>query len=269
MTSISKKRQPSSAMAAQPASAKKTRTRDPQWSLIDQMERQLRDEPPKQKGERTRLRIRLATAKVLEKNGYLAARVADITNEAGLAEGSFYVYFKDKTDAALDVLTELAEEFNLLQHEHVADDSAMAAIRHTNRHWFAICRNNAGLMRCILQLGDEVPAFAQLAQRSNVTWYEVVTRSVLRRHPDGAIDKNDILLAVHMLGSMMDELTRKLIVYPEPSFVKLMSKLKLDDNGLADAASVIWFRTLYPNKKLTDELSGAAARIAGWASKST
>ncbi|UPT62795.1 MAG: hypothetical protein M0D54_21120 [Hyphomonadaceae bacterium JAD_PAG50586_4] len=124
-------------------------------------------------------------------------------------------------------------------------------------------------MRCILQLGDEVPAFAQLAQRSNVTWYEVVTRSVLRRHPDGAIDKNDILLAVHMLGSMMDELTRKLIVYPEPSFVKLMSKLKLDDNGLADAASVIWFRTLYPNKKLTDELSGAAARIAGWASKST
>lgn len=265
MTSISKKRQPSTTRA-QPEAPVRSRARDPKWSLIDHLSRQLRDDPPKQKGERTRLRIRLATAKVLEKNGYLAARVADITNEAGLAEGSFYVYFKDKTDAALDVLTELAEEFNLLQHEHVAEDSAMAAIRQANRHWFAICRNNAGLMRCILQLGDEVPAFAQLAQRSNVTWFEVVARSVLRRHPEGAVDKNDVLLAVHMLGSMMDELTRKLIVYPEPSFVKLLTKLKLDDGGLADAASVVWFRTLYPNKKMTDDLDGAAARIARWGS---
>lgn len=271
MTSISKKRQPAkSSLAKAPAGASqgaptRTRQRNPQWSLIDHLDTQLREDPPKQKGERTRLRIRLATAKVLERDGYLAARVADITTEAGLAEGSFYVYFKDKTEAALDVLTELAVEFTLLEHEYVGDDSPIAAIQTANRHWFAICRYNAGLMRCVLQLGDEVPAFAQLAQQSNLTWYEVVARSVMRRHPEGAIAKNDVLLAVHMLGAMMDELTRKLIIYPEPSFLKLMGKLKLDDSGLADAASVIWYRTLYPGKPLTGALQGTAARIAGWA----
>ena len=80
-------------------------------SFIAFLEHRLRTTPPKQKGLRTRERLRIATARALASNGYHALRVTDITSEAGVAEGSFYVYFKDKTEAALDVLTELLEEF--------------------------------------------------------------------------------------------------------------------------------------------------------------
>ena len=80
-------------------------------SFIEHLEQQLRESPPKQKGLRTRQRLKIATAKILARDGYHAMRVSDISARARLAEGSFYVYFKDKTDAALTVLRELQEEF--------------------------------------------------------------------------------------------------------------------------------------------------------------
>ena len=80
-------------------------------SFIEHLEEQLRTAPPKQKGLRTRQRLKIATARILERDGYHAMRVSDITARARLAEGSFYVYFKDKTDAALIVLSELLEGF--------------------------------------------------------------------------------------------------------------------------------------------------------------
>ncbi len=236
----------------------------PEASLVDHLERRLALSPPRQKGERTRLRLRIAIAKVLERKGYLSARVSDFSAQAGLAEGSFYVYFRDKTEAALDVLTELVEEFFPLHHDHTDDGNPFAAIRLANRRWFRVCRGNSGLMRCILQLGDEIPDFARLAQRTNQAWYEVVVRSVLRQHPEGAVERNDALLAVYLLGAMMDELTRKLIVYPEPDFLRLLNKLGLDDDGVADAASVVWMRTLYPGQDVDAKLAGAAARLASW-----
>src|SRR6516164_6654785 len=133
-------------------------------SFIEHLEQRLRESPPKQKGLRTRQRLKIATAKVLERDGYHAMRVADISAAAKLAEGSFYIYFSDKTDAALTVLTELLEEFVTLEsHPHV-DRDPFESIRAANRRWIAVCRANAGLMRCIFQLGDEDPTIAELAQ---------------------------------------------------------------------------------------------------------
>ena len=62
-------------------------------SYISFMERNLAKDPPTRKGDRTRARLRIACARSLEQHGYHAMRVADITQEAGVAEGLFYAYF--------------------------------------------------------------------------------------------------------------------------------------------------------------------------------
>jgi TetR/AcrR family transcriptional repressor of nem operon len=232
-------------------------------SFIEHLERQLRDSPPKQKGLRTRQRIKIATAKVLERDGYHALRVADISAAAKLAEGSFYIYFADKTDATVTVLTELLEEFLALDvHPHI-DHEPFEAIRAANRRWIAVCRANAGLVRCILQLGDEDPTIAQLAQRSNRAWYERVAQGSSRRR-GSARGAAAALLAAYFLGGLMDELVRKLIVYPDTRFHELLAELKADDEAVADAASIVWLRIFYPGAKPPKNLPPAAAALADW-----
>jgi hypothetical protein len=74
-------------------------------SYISFMEGNLAKDPPIRKGDRTRVRLRIACARLLEQRGYHTMRVADITEEAGVAEGLFYTYFKDKLEITLQVLT--------------------------------------------------------------------------------------------------------------------------------------------------------------------
>ena len=46
-------------------------------SFIEYLENNLRENPPKQRGVRTRERLKIAASKALEEKGYHALRVAD------------------------------------------------------------------------------------------------------------------------------------------------------------------------------------------------
>lgn len=188
-------------------------------------------------------------------------RVTDVTEVAEIAEGSFYVYFKDKTEATLAVLTDLLNDFFSLEapRDGAAPRTAYDSIRLANRRWIAVCRANAGLMRCILQVGDEAPEFAQLSQRANAIWYERVAMGAKRRRGD---DSPAPLLAAYLLGGMMDELVRKLIVYPDADFLALLHRSGLDDEGVADASSLIWLRVLHPEDRMPAD---TPARVAAFA----
>ena len=196
---------------------------------------------------------------MLEARGFHALRVIDITDDANIAEGSFYVYFKDKHEASIAVLSGLLLEFLDFSGSVPDDPSAFAAIRAANRRWISVCRSNSGLMRCVLQISDGEPQFGGLAQQSNRQWYERVADSVIRRRGG---NRGGVLMAVYLLGSMMDELARKLVIYPDPELYKLLGELQADDTAVADAASVMWLRVLYPDERPSDDLPPAAAQLA-------
>jgi hypothetical protein len=112
---------------------------------------------------------------------------------------------------------------------------------------------------------DELPEFAHLVQGLNRRWHDRISRSVFRHYPEGALAPENALLAAYMLGAMMDELVRRLIIYPDQDFHKLLRELGMDDNGLADAASAVWARVLYPGLEIEAELAPSAAAFALWA----
>ncbi len=229
-------------------------------SFAAYLENRLRDDAPKLKGERTRARLKIAAANVLGEKGYHAMRVSDVTERAGVAEGSFYVYFDDKKEISLTVLSALLEDFFKLSAPPETARSPFDSIRASNRRWIALCRANAGLMRCIFQLGDEEPDFSRLVQRTNREWYGRVSRSVLRRHKDLA--QETALLAIYFLGAMMDEVVRKLVVYPDPEFIKVIKSMRANDDAVADAASIIWLRILDAGMMPPDDLPPTAAKLA-------
>ena len=233
-------------------------------SFIAELERRLSDAPPKLKSERTRERIRIAAAKVLSQNGFHATRVIDISTEAGLAEGSFYVYFKDKVEVAEDVLMALLLE-HLASYVH-ADQTQdpFEAIFKANLRWIAVARDNAGLIRCLLQVGEEVAPLERMTQKTNRDWYGRIARGVVKRLPSAQLPEDHLIFLAYALGAMMDELLRKLVIYPDPEFGKLLSRLKLDDEGLAAVTSVIWLRLLYPSASPPRKLCAAAATLSRW-----
>src|ERR1700676_636071 len=75
--------------------------------------------PARRKGEITRQELMHAAARVFKKHGYLNADVAMITEEAGKARGTFYIYFPSKPD----VLRAMIDEFSSDLHGSGLDRS--------------------------------------------------------------------------------------------------------------------------------------------------
>jgi AcrR family transcriptional regulator len=73
----------------------------PQWNILSLPEplpmQPVADEPLT-KGEKTRKMILLAAEKVFSLSGANRANISDITREAGIAQGTFYVHFESKRD---------------------------------------------------------------------------------------------------------------------------------------------------------------------------
>ncbi|MCA8896154.1 MAG: TetR/AcrR family transcriptional regulator [Parvularculaceae bacterium] len=241
-------------------SIRKAKTAKPSLSFIEYLETNFQNEPPAQKGARTRERLKIATAKILETKGYHEMRIIDITDSAGLAEGSFYIYFTDKKHASLTALTAFIHDFINYISPTGAVHTPFDSIRAANRRWLALCRANAGLWRCVYQLGDEDADFARLVQETTHSWYLQISENILSELNNA--DGKSVLLAIYFMGSMMEEIVRKLIIFPDLQFQNLLRSLKAGDDDVADAASLIWMRVFNTGVSLPKGLAPSAANLA-------
>ncbi len=236
-------------------------------SFIERLELRLAEDPPRQKGQRTRERLKIACARLLERSGFHNLRAGDVSAEAGLAEGSFYLYFKDKRDITGIVLGEFRDLFFGLQLGPAdrGTGSAFESIRMSNRVWIAYARANSGLLRCLYQFADEDKLFGAEMQQQNMRWHLKVMRSNQRRAGPGAgngLGDQETLLLVYLLGGMMDDLARRLIVYPDPELIGVVDGMGATDETLADVASLIWLRILQPGVEPPGSLADSAGAIA-------
>ncbi len=58
-----------------------------------------------------RATILRAAGKVFARRGYFNSKVADIAREAGVADGTVYLYFKNKDDVLISLVDQLMDEF--------------------------------------------------------------------------------------------------------------------------------------------------------------
>src|SRR5258708_22008706 len=64
--------------------------------------------PSTPRGEATRQRVLEAAEQVFGDKGYYGASVTEITRAAGVAQGTFYLYFRGKKETFLDLVDELS-----------------------------------------------------------------------------------------------------------------------------------------------------------------
>lgn len=223
---------------------------------------QQRNEPAQRKGARTRDRIRLATVELLNEVGYRDMKVADVCARAKVTPPVLYLYFEHKQALTADVLREFLDAF-LTRHAEGNSRSAYGTIHEANLRWIALARANAGLMRCLLQLSEEVPEFAALFSAASDAWYRRIASSVVRHFPSARADQAAIHLISHAMGSMMDELTRKLFAGTDAELQQRTAEVVRGDEDLAHFLSVLWHRALYACDPDADEMQlPVAPRLA-------
>ncbi|MCK9250380.1 MAG: TetR/AcrR family transcriptional regulator [Solirubrobacteraceae bacterium] len=161
--------------------------------------------PSTARGRATRQAIVDGARAVFERDGFLDARITDIAAEAGVATGSFYTYFVDKSAVLAAVLGEVQEELlhprlsHAGHHERFVD--LLAA---SHRAYLAVYRDNARLMALREQVATIDPDFRELRRRRGRPFIDRNARTIERLQAAGLADASlDPDLAARTISGMV------------------------------------------------------------------
>ena len=131
-------------------------------------------EPTTPKGQRTRESILDAAAKVFTRDGYVDARMSDVSLQAVLSLGGLYRYFENKEDLFGSVIADLHEE--LFRRSRSSTPIAVnpeAALFEANLGYLQHYRANSGVMRAFIEA-------TTVEQRFTTIWWTMRERHVAR-----------------------------------------------------------------------------------------
>jgi AcrR family transcriptional regulator len=190
----------------------------------------------------TRLRLMLALTAVLEEGDIHTLRVADCVARAGLAHGTFYRYWDDAGTAAQEVLSDFMATITARRPSLPREAALHGRIIAANRYYVRVYRLNAGLMRCLMQLGNMRPEFARIGQAANVALAKRVVRAWDREEPAATTSLPMPLRMARALAciAMVEGVLRDRHVRSPLEPLASMS-----DDAVADLLSEGWYRMLF------------------------
>lgn len=194
------------------------------------------------KGDRTKYRLKIAAARALEEIGYQDVKVSDICAYADVALGTFYVYYRDKNEIAIEVVLEFVEHLYEMARQVGRGTGEFEAILNTNRFFVAAYQVNPGLMQCHVQLQSQLPEFREIWRPKHLKWIEKIARSISRRGNYRPDMPGSALAVAHALEVMVFHYLYSVIV-SRNSLVDGEDLSRADD--LALMLSTLWYRAVY------------------------
>lgn len=195
------------------------------------------------KTERTRLRLLASMAKQISGGqDRRDLKVASVTSATNLAHGTFYRYFADM-QAATDTLVEEFAQFVRLKLSSVRSGKPGTAerVRDTTLTYTYLFRDNAPLMRCLIDLGSENSEFARSYQRLNRAWYERMAAAIVQQGTSPGSSVETTLPVAYALGGMVDDFLSQLYLRNEPA----LSELAANSEAVADLLTDLWLKGAY------------------------
>jgi AcrR family transcriptional regulator len=193
------------------------------------------------KAERTRASLKTAALKLMYRTGFHDMKITDICEEAGIASGTFYIHFKDKTELALEVVKEtLAEnEDYIFSGPHIEDP--YDAIYDANRRYVETFIEAGPLNRVLAQLIDaDADMRAYWDAYSNRVANRIASAIVKRSAKRGA-DKADAFLLSHAAQGMSDYIAMQMFAWQNEDLIRAGGNA----DALTEKLSVMYHRILY------------------------
>ena len=193
------------------------------------------------RAQKRRELLKVAVSNVLERTGYRAMKVTDVTSQANVAVGLFYRYFPDLRSATCEVLTDFIDSIKKAVEELPVAQDRFQAVYGPTLLWAQAYERHPGLMRCLVQVADEVPEFESLWLDANEDWTRRIAKSIVRQFPNAGLNESFSLTIAYALGSMIDGLLNELYVHRN----RELQMLLITPEHVAELLSAIWYRALY------------------------
>lgn len=156
-----------------------------------------------------RQRILEAAVKVFAKKGYHGAKVAEIAKKAGVADGTIYLYFRNKEDILVSLFDEVMEEHIAQARAEIARvPSAPEKLKVAARHHLALFSGNEDLA-VVFQV--ELRQSTKFLERFTASWlqdyFKLLQDVIADGQKDGSI-RADLprKLATKALFGILDEM---------------------------------------------------------------
>jgi AcrR family transcriptional regulator len=163
--------------------------------------------PRSRKGAQTRARLVDAAKEIFEENGFLDARISDISERAGLSHGSFYHYFDSKEEIFREVAAAVDEELSAPVTSIILDPSSSATprerIRDAMRLHLESYRKEARILGVIEQVARYDEHVSAMRGARHKRDREQVASSIRQLQRRGLADPRlDPMVAAAGLGAM-------------------------------------------------------------------
>lgn len=198
------------------------------------------------KSERTQARLQAAACRLLETVSPSDLKVADICREAGVAHGTFYVYFRDVRHMLAGTLTAFVGFMQAAMRAAAREREGSDRVRSSTRAYVGLFERNAGLMRCLVSRLDDLPEATEAFQRLNREWAGTVAearlRGLAREGRAGAVAREELLRRAYALGGMVDQYLIALLFGSDEA----LAAISADRDAVVETLSLIWERGMEP-----------------------
>lgn len=174
------------------------------------------------KGELMKLKLLLSAAEILEAGGYHNLRIADIIERAGVARGTFYIYFRDKSDVALQVLSDFRREMFSPRYVPRDRERWQDRVFLANLYFAELNQKNAGLLRSFYQYVDEADDFQKMRHFTERFWAKQQLAAFKRSF--GVItetERTEVLRRIHAMRAMIEGVCRQVYIEEMPDMVEI------------------------------------------------
>jgi AcrR family transcriptional regulator len=186
------------------------------------------------KGEARRAALLDAAKVVFEEKGYLDTRVADIVDEAKVAQGTFYTYFDSKDAIFHEVAGQMHDEMMAaLQPDGVPATSVYDRIHRAMERFVAGYRPHARIIGLVEQAGTFTPELRALRLKTREAFVARAARGIEQMQQQGIADPElDPELTSEVLGAMVEQ----------TCYVWLNLGKEFDEPALLHTLTVVWAR---------------------------
>ena len=187
------------------------------------------------KGERTRKDLMVTCAALLASEPFDRLTVSGLCNAAGIAHGTFYVYFDNLNTILAEVLG-LFVDYVQIQMRSAARQGG-DPVRDTTAAYYALFEANAGLMKCLVMGIDAFPEARGAFQRLNNEWATTVVRACKRQSEAGqSAEEEEMMRRAYALGGMVDQYLTALFVTEDP----WLAAISRDPEAVISTLTSIW-----------------------------
>lgn len=193
------------------------------------------------KRDRTRAELCIAACRFLDGNPLSALTVVDVCKAAGVAHGTFYLHFSDRTALVADLLSGFVD---FIQNAMRASGRLGHGdqVRNATRAYYLLFEQNPGLMKCLVNHLSDFPEAQAAFQRLNREWVATVVSALRRKRPDLPLSDAELTRRAYALGGMVDQYLSALLLVRDPALVAVSG----GPEAVIETLTTLWNRGFEP-----------------------